>query len=132
MNKKKSNIYSIIALIGIAIWMIVYPIREANLNLNPILNFLIGTAPSFGAAICYPFLLLSFTSGRKTTKLPEFQILLISTSIVFILITVMEVIHPLLGGSPLDMGDLIMTIVGIALDFVIYLLIAKRNCSTKN
>ena len=106
MNKKTTTYF--FGIIGIITWSITIFLREQSIN-NSIINFILGIMPNISATWFFIWM-AEFTIKRA----------IFSSSIIFILALVSEIIHDIYLESPFDINDIIATILSIILYLIVF------------
>lgn len=115
MNKKTTTYF--FGVIGVITWSMTIFLREQLIN-NSIINFVLGIMPNISATwffiwmaeITFNIKKLNFTIKRA----------IFSSSVVFILALVSEIIHHLCLESPFDINDIIATILSIIIYLIVF------------
>ena len=115
MNKKTTTYY--FGIIGIITWSITIFLREQSIN-NSIINFILGIMPNISATWFFIWM-DEFTLNIKKLNF-TIKRAIFSSSIIFILALVSEIIHDIYLESPFDINDIIATILSIILYLIVF------------
>lgn len=115
MNKKTTTYF--FGIIGIITWSITIFLREQSIN-NSIINFILGIMPNISATWFF-ILMAEFTLNIKKLNF-TIKRAIFSSSIIFILALVSEIIHDIYLESPFDINDIIATILSIILYLIVF------------
>ena len=115
MNKKTTTYF--FGIIGIITWSITIFLREQSIN-NSIINFILGIMPNISATWFFIWM-DEFTLNIKKLNI-TIKRAIFSSSIIFILALVSEIIHDIYLESPFDINDIIATILSIILYLIVF------------
>ena len=115
MNKKTTTYF--LGIIGIITWSITIFLREQSIN-NSIINFILGIMPNISATWFFIWM-DEFTLNIKKLNF-TIKRAIFSSSIIFILALVSEIIHDIYLESPFDINDIIATILSIILYLIVF------------
>ena len=115
MNKKTTTDF--FGIIGIITWSITIFLREQSIN-NSIINFILGIMPNISATWFFIWM-AEFTLNIKKLNF-TIKRAIFSSSIIFILALVSEIIHDMYLESPFDINDIIATILSIILYLIVF------------
>ncbi|MDU7453700.1 hypothetical protein [Clostridium saudiense] len=115
MNKKTTTYF--FGIIGIITWSITIFLREQSIN-NSIINFILGIMPNISATWFFIWM-DEFTLNIKKLNF-TIKRAIFSSSIIFILALVSEIIHDIYLESPFDINDIIATILSIILYLIVF------------
>ena len=115
MNKKTTTYF--FGIIGIITWSITIFLREQSIN-NSIINFILGIMPNISATWFFIWM-TEFTLNIKKLNF-TIKRAIFSSSIIFILALVSEIIHDIYLESPFDINDIIATILSIILYLIVF------------
>ena len=115
MNKKTTTYF--FGIIGIITWSITIFLREQSIN-NSIINFILGIMPNISATWFFIWM-DEFTLNIKKLNF-TIKRAIFSSSIIFILALVSDIIHDIYLESPFDINDIIATILSIILYLIVF------------
>lgn len=120
-------------ILGYAIWFLALPLRELKINFNPLFQLFIDTAPNIGVSLAFPFICLLINDSTLLKKsFDEKKVFYSSLIILPICLLISEIIHELFLNSPIDIYDLLASLLVILLDIIIFyksrkIFIARNN-----
>lgn len=127
---KKLTVTHLFGIIGAISWASTIMLRETSINAIPIINFILGIMPNISATWFFIYAVEFMLT--KVGKLFKFKYVLITSTSIFLLSLVSEVIHDLFLNSPFDIYDIIATVFAIVLYLLILYLTTSRNLSKTN
>lgn len=127
---KKLTITHVFGLIGAISWSLTILLRETSVNNIPIINFILGVMPNISAAWFFIYVVEFILT--KSGKLFIFRYALITSTSIFLLGLVSEIIHDLFLNSPFDIYDIIATVFAIVIYLLILYLTTIRNSPKTN
>ena len=113
------KIYTVLSLIGIAIWSATIFLRDTSLMDYDIIKRILWVAPNFGAVwagvgltyILYPYIFKKEFNTKKTTIL---------VGVIFAILLASEIMHHFFLNSPFDIWDMFASAVASAIVLIIH------------
>nr|WP_307990605.1 hypothetical protein [uncultured Niameybacter sp.] len=108
MNKFSTTKW--IGILGMLIWALAGFLRDTWVASIPVVNFILGIAPNFGALWGFASL-VEYNYPILFKKEFTFRLAVISVMGIFLLALLSEIIHDVFLGSPFDIYDMIATFI---------------------